>query len=277
MTTLLSWLGVDSRAPSSVYLASDSRISFGSKRQWDTGRKLFASKTMPEIFGYCGDVTFPIQVLGQIVEQIDNGLFFSEQKEYLNKLEKVRGVVEDSFRKLPKEYQRSFQILYVSRDNSGMASEFFAAKISLDTQQKIVSENISLPLESGLIIGTGSGDASLRRWYNEWVGPPHKDPDGINRTSRSVFSAFCDSLKSSDDPLSGGAPQLVGLYRIGPAKTFGVIHDEKRYFNGLPVENTTLLNGVEWRNRLFERCDGESMTLFRGAQKQPRPNTIKQP
>jgi hypothetical protein len=183
MTTLLSWLGVDSRAPSSVYLASDSRISFGSKRQWDTGRKLFASKTMPEIFGYCGDVTFPIQVLGQIVEQIDNGLFFSEQKEYLNKLEKVRGVVEDSFRKLPKEYQRSFQILYVSRDNSGMASEFFAAKISLDTQQKIVSENISLPLESGLIIGTGSGDASLRRWYNEWVGPPHKDPDGINRTS----------------------------------------------------------------------------------------------
>ena len=158
-----------------------------------------------------------------------------------------------------------------------MASIFLVGKISLDIHHNVVSENIPLPFESGLIIGAGSGDSSLRHWYHKWVGPRHKNPDGVNRTSRSVFSAFCDSLKSCDDPLSGGAPQLVGLYRIGPAKTFGIIYDEERYFNGLPVGNTTLLNSVEWRNSLFERCDGESMVLFKGAQKQPRPNTINQP
>ena len=232
---------------------------------------------MPEIFGYCGDVTFPVQVLGQVVEQIDNRLFFSEQEKYQSKLEKVRFKVEQSFRKLPKEHQRPFEILYVSRDNHRMASVFLVAKIKLDIDHNVVSECISLPSESGLIIGVRSGYSSLQQWYYEWVGSPYKDPDGVNRTSSSVFSAFCDSLKSCDDPLSGGAPQLVGLYRIGPAKTFGIIYDGELYFNGLPVGNTTSLNCAEWRNRLFERCDGESMDLLKGAQKQPRPNTIKQP
>ncbi|MBN4078950.1 hypothetical protein JYT96_03010 [Gammaproteobacteria bacterium AH-315-C21] len=277
MTTLLSWIGVDSRTPSSIYLASDSRISWGSKSQWDTGRKLFASKTKPEIFGYCGDVIFPIQVLGQLVEQIDNGLFFSENEEFTSKLEKVRRVVDESFSGLPEEQQRSFQILYVSRDGSRMESKFFAGNISLNSEHKIVAENIPNPPESGLIVGKGSGSASLKRWYNTWIESNYKDPDGVSRTSRSVFSAFCDSLESKEDPLSGGAPQLVGLYRIGAAISFGIVHNGERYFNGLPVENATELSGVEWRNSLFERCNGESMELIKGAQKQPRPNTIIKP
>ena len=117
----------------------------------------------------------------------------------------------------------------------------------------------------------------MDNWDFEWSGNIEKDIHTDNKTSRNVFSAFCDSLESRDDLLSGGSPQLVVLYRTGSAKTIGIIHDGKRYLNGLPVESSSLLNEIEWRNRLFERCDGKSMTLLKGAQKQPRPDTIKKP
>ena len=58
MTTLISWVGIDQRRPTSLYLASDSRISWGSQHhRWDVGRKLFSCKVSADIFGYCGDVS----------------------------------------------------------------------------------------------------------------------------------------------------------------------------------------------------------------------------
>ena len=82
MTTLLSWVGIDTHGAASVYIASDSRISCGCSQQWDVGRKVFASKTSPKIFGYCGDVSFPIQILGQLVELIDTGCLFEKNDSY---------------------------------------------------------------------------------------------------------------------------------------------------------------------------------------------------
>ena len=275
MTTLISWLGVDSRSPSSIYLASDSRISWGNIQGWDTGRKLFASKTMPEIFGYCGDVTFPIQVLGQIVEQIDNGLLFSENEGFEGKLKKIHALILKSYTGLPRAQQRYFEILYVSRSNSRMQSDFKISQIFLNSQKEVIVRLLDIPNKSDLIIRSGSGKQALKRWYNKWVEPKLKDPNGITKTSRNIFSAFCDSLLSKDDHLSGGAPQLVGLYRVGAAKNFGIIYEGKRYFNGLEVESNTQLDGVEWRNVLFERYDAEYMDLLKGAQPQPRPKFIK--
>lgn len=274
MTTLISWLGVDSRSPSSIYLASDSRISWGRKQRWDTGRKLFASKTMPEIFGYCGDVTFPIQVLGQIIEQIDSGLLFSENEEYNQKSNKVHLLIKNSFSALPREQQRNFEILYVSRIGSKMSAKFMISRIYLEKNKKIKIEYINTPKKSDLIIGRGSGRTAMKHWYNKWIDSILKDPNGRSRTSRNIFSAFCDSLRKKDDPLSGGSPQLVGLYRVGAAKTFGILYEEKRYFNGQEVKNNTHVTKIEWRNVLFERCDGKTMLLLKGAQAQPRPNHI---
>jgi hypothetical protein len=70
MTSLVSWIGVDSLAPASIYLASDSRISWGNRLTWDYSRKLFASRNHPEILGYFGDVLFPSQVLGQLIDLV---------------------------------------------------------------------------------------------------------------------------------------------------------------------------------------------------------------
>ena len=75
MTSFVAWVGVDARGPASIYLASDSRISWVDPDKtfetWDYGRKLFASKKYPEIFGYFGDTLFPSQMLGQVLDLIE--------------------------------------------------------------------------------------------------------------------------------------------------------------------------------------------------------------
>lgn len=277
MTTLLSWTGVDTHGPASIYIASDSRISWGIRNTWDVGRKVFASKTRPEIFGYCGSVFFPIQVLGQLVELIDNEILLLDDEEpFDKKLEKIRFVIENSYNNLPASQKGSCRILYASRVGLKMRSSFHVAEIKI-SGTAVISKVIPLPVQSGIIVSAGSGKASLKSWHEEWVGLPNKDPYQSGRTSRNVFSAFCDSLSAKADPFSGGAPQLVGLYRNGPANSFGVIHNNKRFLNGAEVDNVNSMNNIEWRNNLFERCSGVSMQILKTAQRQPKLNGIKQP
>jgi hypothetical protein len=59
MTTIVTWAAVDTHGVSSIYIASDSRISWGATTVWDSGRKTFASQDCPFVFGYWGDVLFP--------------------------------------------------------------------------------------------------------------------------------------------------------------------------------------------------------------------------
>ena len=276
MTTLLSWTGVDTHGPASIYIASDSRISWGIRNTWDVGRKVFSSKKRPEIFGYCGSVFFPIQVLGQLIELIDSEIFFLDGESFSEKLEKVRLAIENSYNNLPGSQKGSCQILYASRVGLKMRSSFHVAEITVSATA-VTSKEIALPEQSGIIVSAGSGNTSLRKWHEEWVGLPNKDPYQSGRTSRNVFSAFCDSLTAKDDPFSGGAPQLVGLYRNGPANNFGVIHNNKRFLNGLEVADVNLMNNIEWRNSLFERCCGDSMQILKKAQRQPKLKGIKQP
>lgn len=75
MTAFAAWVGVDQRGPASLYLASDRRISWSGQpfRTWDSGRKVFACSTHPDVFGYVGDVLFPSLVLGQVATLIDSG------------------------------------------------------------------------------------------------------------------------------------------------------------------------------------------------------------
>ena len=56
MTLLVAWAGVDTHGTSFVYIASDSRISWGTTATFDYGRKVFAFAHWPDVLGYCGDV-----------------------------------------------------------------------------------------------------------------------------------------------------------------------------------------------------------------------------
>lgn len=82
MTTLISWVsysdtGEAPHLPRGVCLVSDSKITWGSADKcWEAGRKTFATRTEPHVFGFCGVVVLPASILGQIVSAIDAEILF---------------------------------------------------------------------------------------------------------------------------------------------------------------------------------------------------------
>jgi len=216
------------------------------------------------VFGYCGDVLFPTLVLSQVIEQIDQFILFNQGEQFEERVEIIQAALSVSLEATPNSQRRSFQVIYASRDLDGMKSEFQVAHIGWNKDNGWHSDYLRLPNQSDLIKGIGTGAESNSDWYSRW------QRSDVTRTSRSVFSAFCEALRSGEDPLTGGAPQLVGIYRAGRARSFGVISNGKRYQYGHPVLEGDF-NNIEWRNELFERCDGDTMQLLAGAQPQPSP------
>jgi hypothetical protein len=114
---------------------------------------------------------------------------------------------------------------------------------------------------SALTIALGSGDRVVTNYQ---IAARNE----LGTFSRAVYTGFCDSLISGEDSSSGGAPQLVGLYRSGSGMHFGTILRGKSFYRGLEAAQLSL-PGLEWRNKLFERCDSSGKPI-EGAQAQPR-------
>jgi hypothetical protein len=271
MTALVAWIGVDSRGPSSVYLAADSRLSWPDGSVWDQGRKLFAAQTKPDILGYCGDALFPSQTIGQVIAAIDGGAL-DECVTADDRVCGIREMVEASLRGYPAKFRKPFSILYCTRQGQGMKSSMSCHEITLKNGVSVTSVTpICVPDRSGVIAFRGSGALAAEKWIDFWFASGQAG----GRTSRAVFSGFCDAVHSGEDTRTGGAPQLVGLFRAGPANTFGVSWNGQPFVYGLSVGSSEM-PGTEWRNRLFEVSDQRGVRLA-GAQPQPRPNDIPHP
>ena len=287
MTSLVAWIGVDTNGPSSVYLASDSRISWktsNSVLKWDYGRKLFASKKHPILLGYVGDVLFPSQVLGQIVELLDANLLIDDTDLPDRKWEKLVQVVKRSFEEHPDYNSRHYKVafpftlVFCTREGSKTKSCFHLSTLSWNPASGWANiQPLDMPTESGIIKAFGSGVSTVYKWYNEWEKAGRTRGEGAVRASRFVFSSFCDALQSDEDKLTGGPPQLIGIYRQGPAKSFGVIYRNQKYLLGLPVDDNNNLDLFEWRNELFEICDWRTMQRCLTAQPHARPRQVCQP
>lgn len=254
-----------------MYIASDSRISWGGRRFWNCGRKLFAAKTQPHLLGYCGDVLFPTQVLSQIVELIDNGLLLEPKMRSEDCLSEVISVLTESLTEFPSSDAYDFSILYGSRTGDGMSSSFHLSQVDFHNRQPVNVVQIPLVEQSDVLRVLGSGAGAFKESYNRWLN------SDVKRTSRSVFSALSDALLNEIDPLSGGPPQLVGLYRNWGGRTFGVIYKGKRYFYGTEVKKAVDDDAVKWHNELFEICDPHSLKRKPMSQPQPRPRGLERP
>ena len=278
MTLLVSWIAVDSRAASSVYVASDSRISWDGLAKYDFGKKVFACKNSPEIFGYCGDVLFPVMILSQIVDSIDSGLLFRERMTCREKSQVVMKRMIESFKRYPSEAQgitkEAFQILHCSRDEK---QKFSCHTISWNGRNKSRKWSLSEAKankfsEKSFTLGSGSKE------FNKKFQLYLESPDA--KTSRSLFQCFCHTLADMNDKYCGGAPQLAGIYRKPGSNgiLFGVISEKKRYFEGMQIDNFPKenLNKIEWRNDLFEICDGTTKKRKVNAQNQPNHVTGKE-
>lgn len=267
MTLLASWIGVDSRKPASIYIVSDSRITWGNNARFDYGRKVFGCKNHPDIFGYCGDVLFPSIVLNQLVDIADQGLLFEADWTCEQKFQAVIDKLIQTFNNYPKEVDGimndSLEIIHCSRDSE---TNFFSRKMQwLKSTKRWTGEDVDFKEFSDKLFVVGSGAPEfLEKYKSYWTSENQK-------TSRALFHCFSDTLSNIKDKYCGGAPQLVGLYRIGNAKFYGIIHENKRFFQGIQIDNLINLDKIEWRNELFEVCDGNSMRIKPNAQRQPNP------
>lgn len=206
VTTIAAWAGVDQRGISSLNIISDSRVTWLPSKppqRWDQGRKTFACRTQPFIFGYCGNVGFPAMALPQVIETIDARLLrLVPSRPY--------GAVGSLLRRVWLDYpqaQRSDSHLLVAhRLGTGMRSVFSLAMFSyLTTTGTWTRTSPAMPSRSAKLLIEGSGAPAMRREKRLWDDSVH------GNTSRAVYSAFCEGLRSGDDPNSGGGPQLGEL------------------------------------------------------------------
>ena len=125
-----------------------------------------------------------------------------------------------------------------------------------------------LPTHSGIILSLGSGGENVKKQLMAWKKIPGEN------TSRAIFMAHCDALLSEEekvriidsdgdkisferDIFSGGAPQLVSLYRVGNANIHGIVWKRKKFLNG--IAGKYFLPTLNWRDRKFQNCDPLSL------------------
>jgi hypothetical protein len=267
MTLLISWIGVDEKKEgksiASLYIASDSRYSWGKQNTYDYGTKVFGATNFPDIFGFCGDVLFPFNVLGQLIPQIDSGLIFNDTDDPTIKNKKVFDFIKSSLTTYPiNQTSGSFTILHGTR----VKKDFHCFKTHYSSITGLINDEIKLPLVSKKIYSAGSGKSEFDDNYLKWESDKHND----YRTSRGVYHCLYDTLTNIKDPGSGGLPQIVGLYREKNSKLFGIIEEDKKYVLGKESSESINSTKIEWRNENFERIDPETLKLIEGAQRQPR-------
>jgi len=269
MTLLVSWTGVDTHGTASAYITADSRISWSNIGNFDHGRKVFAFRCSPDILGYCGDVVFPTIVLSQIIEMADRGLLFSATSSCKERFEAIKEKLVQQFQRYPRMVKEipdtTLQVLHISRDPTDNF-KFACWMIEWNRINGWAGKNIALPTSSDVLFSLGSGANEFNKNFKDRY---KKGPD--KGTSRCVFHCFCDTLLNIKNKQCGGAPQLVGLYRKpnSPGIAYGIIQNKNRTFLGAPINKNVDLTGVEWRNDLFERCDGQTMKKIENAQSQP--------
>jgi len=270
MTLLVAWAGIDTHGTSSIYIASDSRISWGTAASFDHGRKVFAFNRWPDILGYCGDVLFPSIALNQIVDLADAGLLFAPDFSCKQKFQAIVDKLNDLFRQYPQLHtgiaENALSIIHAARDPIDN-TKFFCSTISWTSKRGWYGEESTLPETSKVLFALGSGKREFTENFARYE-------TGTNqKTSRAVFHCFCDTLAQTLVPTVGGAPQLVGIYRKPASSAFstGIVYNGMRNFLGVHIDNLRNLGTIEWRNSNFERCDGRTMERLLNAQPQPDP------
>lgn len=267
MTSLIAWVGIDARGPASIYIASDSRVTLGNGSiKQDDATKTFCSSKYPIIFGYCGDVLAATKVIAEMIELIDRGMLplsgdvFEKTSRIMAETATIQGNMADP-------YIASYSLLIGFREGEGFRnSKFEVSKINFDrSAAKFTFECIDLYQEkSFLIFADGSGAGSVFANHHLW------EKSSQARTSRAVYGAFCDALISGSDEYSGGAPQMVGLYRIGYGRLFGTKYKDQLYVSGKSATAESIVKAIEWRDELFQRIDPTTRQLCEGAQEHTR-------
>ncbi|MFG0407853.1 hypothetical protein [Pseudomonas sp. XWY-1] len=266
MTTVVAWAAYDNRGPTSVYMASDSRISWNGNTAWDYARKVFSCSNFPDLIAYVGEVLFTVQVISQWVSLSDSGEVFERDSSPEQRFESLCTLVKRSFASYPKPLaQDNFSIVFCSLNQT---RNIFVGKLNRKDSQWSI-EHPKIPNKSDLILVEGSGKSSFTGIYSKF------EKSEIGRTSRAVYSAFCIHVEKGLDKSTGAPPQLAAIYKKGISKPLGVVWKGKSYIFGIEVSDSERLGISDWRNYCFELCDARTLKIKVGAQRQPIPKGLE--
>ncbi len=255
MTLIASWASLDnkpkSKSVSAIYIGTDSRFSWPDGRTYDGGQKTFFCLNSPEIFGYCGDVTFPLNALNQLVILIDSNCLFDPDASIEEKLKEIAGFLHDAWTNYPSKFSNS-TIIYGTR----CGKDFHVFTLKTVKDGTLIVERQALPDISSIIVRDGSGKIDFD---SNWSVMNSIKSDNFG-TSRNVFFCLSESIRNGSNPQTGGVPQVVGLYRGGNGKVFGFVDGDNRFICGRKTEfeYPHNLSAIEWRNSKFERVDPSS-------------------
>ncbi len=261
MTSLAAAIASDSRGPCALYLITDSRITWARPTErWDVGRKTFVSPVSADVFGYCGDAYFMPMALGQVLNMVACGVvdltMISSEERHTAVLE----LLKYSLGKISTKYASAVALFHGARESEFMSSKFRLWRSEFNPSLNSWSDS-ELPVDHRSYLASidGSGASKVKKYEANMA------TTAAAGTSRAAIHAFCESLHSGDDPFSGGAPQLVGLWRKGPAKQFGFCWHGRSFIAGMEYLNNEGHEKVDWFNNLFERCDGRTGRRMRGS------------
>lgn len=284
MTSLVAWVAGHTNGQSSLNIATDNRISWSTTRgertsvldTWDQGRKVFASRRYPIVVGYCGDVLFPVVAMPALLDRIDAG---GDPRDHVapNEIRPVVnaliGRLKNGWKTYPRKAPLTIYIGYREDRNPpgpDLKEDPVFRLLRLKTRASLGAwdiTRIALPKISQVVAFDGSGGDAIKAHVDAW----NETTSGY--TSRAIYGGFVDAILSRIDPLSGGAPQLGSVYRIGAGRLVGIVHGDRAFYAGTQVDPRDDLKIVEFRNDTFERVNSKGDRVH-GAQRQERPKEL---
>jgi hypothetical protein len=270
MTTLASWVTDDDHGVASIYIASDSRLCLIDENDIVVGisgnqyQKTFHSRKTPDVFGVYGVVTHAPELVKRLIPSLAalrDGLPAPERT-----VSTYAALVAETVGRIGVPgvcRAESFGLIHgfrLAKYEFGL----FHVKVTLSPgATKVTSDEVHVKPFEAISCAWATGKPGL-------VRTQRTDPDKAQRGfSRWHWQTFYDALKAPLDDYSGGAPQLVGIYREGNGMAFGIHFAGERFLNGRPIAGQSVPSDLEWRDGLFQRVDDGCILLLK-AQKHGR-------
>lgn len=252
MTTMASCLSVDQRCVCHAYLMSDSRISWIPRTDhgnyFDKATKLFCIGNGPDVLGYCGDSLFGSLALHGLSSYLSHSRAFVRSDDIDNKLAVLERQLAQILSAYPENCLSSgFQMAYLAR----VREEYYLYEYTYDRYRgRFRSLNRSSVSQdtSALLFVWGSGAGVYEDIKNAMVS--------ANGCRAGVYyRAFVKAIQSGRDLNTGGAPQVVQLRPVGPARSIGVYYRGSSYLCGLQHSATDIEGNIEYRDEYFDIVD----------------------
>lgn len=268
MTLIASWVAMDDnkegKLPSSIYLASDSRITYLDSNGHPMGneddkQKIFISLKRPEMFAICGDYCNCVRIIKSLIQIIDSddgeGWTFDAVEEKIQYL-------TEYFNKYVHKLKCKSSILYGTK----IGLELFLFRFIFENNSVSVSP-VPLGKLSQVVSRDGSGEEDFD---NSWLNF-NENSVAFNEadTSRGAFRCIYEAIKTSSDVFVGGKMQAAVIYRGHNAPhPIGIYYNNDCYVFGKKfIAETNSI--VEYRNSEFEIVDPQTGKIAEGAQRQP--------